>query len=174
MHYFAQGYILAPFTIYEGVNKLEPASYLRWRKGRKPIIERYWDYADCFRHETTITDDRELLEELTGWFSKRSPGGWSATCRSALSSGGLDLLSVRDGGWAACLPASDLLRRSVKPATMRAAMPRSARHLGTQHFNEIDRATIPTLLRAIGAYDEPFSDTSLIPMAAVARRAAQM
>ena len=33
-------------TIYEGTSKLPPASYLIWKEGREPIIERYWRAED--------------------------------------------------------------------------------------------------------------------------------
>jgi asparagine synthase (glutamine-hydrolysing) len=40
--YFTFGYVPAPATILDGVQKLEPASILTWRPGHAPSIRGYW------------------------------------------------------------------------------------------------------------------------------------
>ena len=44
--YLTYQYVPYPRTIYEGTSKLPPASYLIWKEGREPIIERYWRAED--------------------------------------------------------------------------------------------------------------------------------
>lgn len=40
--YLTYQYVPYPRTIYRGVAKLPPASYLIWREGEEPSVERYW------------------------------------------------------------------------------------------------------------------------------------
>ncbi len=40
--YLTYQYVPHPRTIYKGVSKLPPASYLLWHEGREPIVDRYW------------------------------------------------------------------------------------------------------------------------------------
>ncbi|MBQ9372935.1 MAG: asparagine synthase (glutamine-hydrolyzing) [Thermoguttaceae bacterium] len=40
--YLTYQYVPYPRTIYRGIAKLPPASYLLWREGETPVLERYW------------------------------------------------------------------------------------------------------------------------------------
>jgi len=44
--YLTYQYVPHPRTIYKGVSKLEPSSYMIWEEGREPVVERYWRVED--------------------------------------------------------------------------------------------------------------------------------
>jgi asparagine synthase (glutamine-hydrolysing) len=175
-HFLALGYILSPRTLYREVCKLEPASFLRFSEGK--TIERvvYWNYGDSFRKRATGTrkDMADTVEHLLR----------SAVARrlvadvpvGTLLSGGLDSSAV-----SACAQkesATPISTFSVgfeqKSYDESAHAAFVAKHLGTRHHEiSVDIATEPDFITsAIRCFDEPFADTSLVPMAAVARFAA--
>ncbi|MEM7466643.1 MAG: asparagine synthase (glutamine-hydrolyzing) [Pseudomonadota bacterium] len=61
--FFKYGYVPTPYTLFQGIKKLPPASLMRLR-GREQIIDSYWDvsFANKFTHgEEQVLDE---LEEL--------------------------------------------------------------------------------------------------------------
>jgi asparagine synthase (glutamine-hydrolysing) len=65
--YLALGYVPDPFTIFQGIHKLPPGSFLIFEKG-KLRIEQYWDFryqeVDNTRTEDQVIEElRELLDE---------------------------------------------------------------------------------------------------------------
>lgn len=179
-HYFALGYTLAPHTIYEQVRKLEPASYLRFRDGRIVEQARYWEYRDCFA---------EPLRERPGDIAEHLLCLLSAAVKErlvsdvpvgAFLSGGVDSSAVvalarRELPYELHTFTIGFQQRSYDEAD---DARRVADYLRTVHHERrLDlgaaQAGAQALRRAILAYDEPFSDTSLIPTVEVARSAAR-
>ncbi len=61
--YFQLGYIPAPASPFENVHKLEPGHLLLWRRGREPVVTRYWDLPT--HTSRSIPDlERSILEWL--------------------------------------------------------------------------------------------------------------
>ena len=62
--YFAYQYVPCPRTIYRGASKLPPASFLLWREGEEPRVERYWraeEVGDFDENSPTLRDDYDRL-----------------------------------------------------------------------------------------------------------------
>ncbi|MGN1064902.1 MAG: asparagine synthase-related protein, partial [Thermoguttaceae bacterium] len=62
--YLVYQYVPYPRTIYRGTSKLPPASYLIWREGESPIIERYWRAEDVADFEGKDAPNSEYVERL--------------------------------------------------------------------------------------------------------------
>lgn len=175
-------YIPAPFTIYRGLSKLLPGSFLTVdRVASKPSIEEYWSgakvaeggVADPLRlsAEEMIDALEQLLESAIGQqMIADVPLG-------AFLSGGVDSSTV-------VALMQKLSSRPVKTFAIgfhekgydeaKHAMA-VARHLGTEHTElyvtpEETRAVIPRLPQI---YDEPFADSSQIPTHLVSALARQ-
>ncbi len=171
-HFFSLGYILSPCTLYKEIYKLEPATFLR--VSSNGIIEKseYWDYKKCFQTPTTHPEP-EIAETvralLTGAVNRRLVADVGV---GALLSGGLDSSAV----CALCNPKRSLLStfsvgfsqssydESVDAKTV-------AEFLGTFHntLNVDLRNDYDFINKAVSCFDEPFADTSLVPMVAIAR-----
>jgi asparagine synthase (glutamine-hydrolysing) len=176
-HYLALGYILSPLTIYEDVHKLEPASYARFRDGRLVEKARYWEYRDAFVRPTreSPADIERHLEHLldravASMLVADVPVG-------SFLSGGADSSAVV--AFARRHLPYELHTFSVGFAEASYDESADARfvadHLRTIHHEIAVASADGRALaeRGMAAYDEPFSDTSLVPMVAVAALAAQ-
>lgn len=94
-HYLALGYILEPYTQYEGVLQLKAGSYVTVDLHNNSLHKHtYWSLADQF-HRTQITekgrDAHELLEILQSAVKKRLMGDVEVGC---LLSGGIDSATI--------------------------------------------------------------------------------
>lgn len=175
-HYLALGYILGPLSAYDGIFKLEPASYLVYRDGRIVERTRYWEYHQCFRRRTRESEG-DVVEHLAGLLDESVrlrlvsdvpvgtflSGGVDSSGIAALAQRHLtyDLHSFTIGFSQASYDESEDARRM-------------ADQLGTIHHARLilEEEGRPLIERAVACYDEPFSDTSLVPMVEVARLAA--
>lgn len=63
--YFTYQYVPHPRTIYRGVSKLPPASYLLWQEGAEPKIERYWRLEDVGNFSDRFLPTDEDVDRLT-------------------------------------------------------------------------------------------------------------
>jgi asparagine synthase (glutamine-hydrolysing) len=171
-------YVPAPWSIYEGIAKLEPGTLARVSvRGREPEVERYWSIGDAIgraqatRFEGSAEQAVDALEALL-----RDAIGRQMVADvplGAFLSGGVDSSAVV------------ALMQSISSSPVRtfsigfdeasfdeAPHARAvAAHLGTDHTelyvtprDALD--VIPTLPRM---YDEPFSDSSQIPTHLVSR-----
>jgi asparagine synthase (glutamine-hydrolysing) len=175
-HYFALGYILSPTTIYRGIFKLEPASYLRYVDGRVSEKTRYWDYASYY-HQTNKQPEVEIIHKLEHLFERAVERRLVSDVKvGAFLSGGLDSSAV-------CAFAKHHLPYDLHTFSIGfeyssySELPDAevvAKFLNTRHHSEIqgNHGGKDFINKAIEKYDEPFSDTSLVPMVAVARTAA--
>ena len=172
--------IPAPYSIYEGINKLSPGSFLVVSyEGRAVQVHQYWSTStvalkgaanpfEGSRAEATTQMERLLSDSIRGQMMADVPLG-------AFLSGGVDSSTV-----VALMQAQS--DRRVKTFTIgfdRADYNEAeyakavARHLGTEHTElYVSAAEAMAVIGNLPAiYDEPFSDSSQIPTYLVAQLA---
>ena len=170
--YLIHGYIPAPYSIYEGIYKLEPGKILRLEKPyRDWRIETYWSMAETAKkgQEQPFTGSRqEASEELERLLTESIRGQMMADVPlGAFLSAGIDSSTVVS-------LMQSISDRKVKTFTIgmedaayneAEAAAAIAAHLGTEHtqltITEQDaKAVLPKLSHMFG---EPFADSSQIP-----------
>ena len=169
--YFRSGYVSAPDSIYEGISKLQPGSFLTSRHGSEPTVSTYWSLAEVARHgsdnRVDLSDHEatDQLETLLGDAVKRRL--IADVSLGAFLSGGIDSSAV-----VALMQANSA--RPVRTFTIgfnereynEARFAKQvATHLKTDHTElyvepNDARDLIPKLPKI---YDEPFADLSQIP-----------
>ncbi|EFO34001.1 asparagine synthase [Roseibium sp. TrichSKD4] len=169
--YMRHNYIPAPYTIYRGVSKLTPGTYVRIDAGGQIREETYWSLQDNLKPEGVRrgpTAEKDAVDGLESVLSQAIRQQMvSDVPLGAFLSGGVDSSTV-----VALMQAqsSNSVRTfsigfnedSYNEAHFAKAV---AKHLGTDHTelyvtpNEA-MAVIPKLP---AIYDEPFSDSSQIP-----------
>ena len=177
--YLRFGYVPAPRSIYAGIAKLEPGTFLTLREGDEPEIRRYWDLREITLSARTgqwDLDAGEAADRLDGLLRDAVKGRLAADVPlGAFLSGGVDSSTVT-----ALMQAQS--SRPVKTFSIgfsESAFDESseaaavAQHLGADHTELMvspadARAVIPYLPRI---YDEPFADSSQIPTYLVSRLA---
>lgn len=175
--YLQQGYIQAPFSIYENLHKLDPGSFLEIDENLQIKISKYWDAADVYKNtETAKGNEIELTDRLENLLKDSFRLRMVADVPVGMFlSGGIDSSTV-----AAILQSES--QRKIKSFTIgfenkeynEAQHAKAiAEHLGTEHHelycSEKDFEEILELLPDI--YDEPFGDSSGIPTYIVSRMA---
>jgi asparagine synthase (glutamine-hydrolysing) len=187
--------IPAPFSIYQGVFKLPPASILTVdvEAAARPLseppregtasgirLEYYWSYRDVVRRglEQPIEDEREALDELERTLAMAIAGQSMADVPvGAFLSGGIDSSTI----CALYQKYSSVPIRTFSIGFEESGFneaedaKRVAAHLGTVHHERYvtvreAREVIPLLPQM---YDEPFGDSSQIPTHLVSRFARQ-
>jgi asparagine synthase (glutamine-hydrolysing) len=175
-------YIPAPFSIYRGISKLPPGTFLALKHGDgEPAIEEYWSGAAVA--ETGVANplqmgDEEAVDRLEGQLEAAIAQQMIADVPlGAFLSGGIDSSTV-------VALMQKLSSRPVKTFTIGFNEPgyneaehakAVARHLGTEHTelyvtSAEARAVIPKLP---DMFDEPFADSSQIPTHLVSALARQ-
>lgn len=170
--YLKYGYVPAPHSIYQGVNKLRPGHVWRYRLGspnREGVLTQYWSLAAVASQAEPFTgSDEKAIDELERLLSRSIELQRVADVPlGAFLSGGIDSSTV-------VALMQRLSSTPVRTFTVgfgesefdesRAAA-RVAKHLGTDH-TEITVApqeslnVIPLLPHM---FDEPFGDVSAIP-----------
>ncbi len=169
--YFTCGYVPSPFSIYEDVHKLPPASLLTWKQGEAPKVCEYWSIdkmarsAISERRPISMADavdqlDRLLQASVAERMSADVPVG-------VFLSGGIDSsLVTAVMQQCATRPVTTLTLGFEDPRFNEADHARAiAKHLGTNHIEEVvtgDQArSVVTKLGRM--YDEPLADSSQIP-----------
>jgi asparagine synthase (glutamine-hydrolysing) len=175
-------YIPAPHSIYSGIRKLQPGTFLTLGQGAsEPVIDEYWSGAAVaeagVRNPLRLSDD-EAIDELDRQLERSIAGQMIADVPlGAFLSGGIDSSAV-------VAVMQKLSARPVKTFTIgvheagfnEAEHAKAvARHLGTEHTELYvtpaeARAVIPKLPQM---YDEPFADSSQIPTHLVSALARQ-
>jgi asparagine synthase (glutamine-hydrolysing) len=174
-HLLALGYILAPTTIYEGVEKLEAATFARVRGGRVVERTRYWDYAQSFRRakRVPVWDAIRDIDILLGQAVSRRLV--SDVPVGAFLSGGVDSSSVVAYARSQLPYELHTFNVGFEEATYdeSADAQRVAKEYGTTHHETRIRTAHGAELtrQALRVFDEPFADTSLVPMVEVSRSA---
>ena len=159
-------YVPAPYSIYVGVNKLEPGCILTLPWQEEPRLERYWDARSVARTGLTSplrVDDSELTEQLEKLLQ-------DAVCRrmvadvpvGAFLSGGIDsstvvaLMQNADAGPVRTYSIGfDIAGYNEAPHAAEVA-----RYLRTEHTELIvtSKEALDVIPHLPVYYDEPFSD----------------
>ena len=172
-HYLTYKYVPAPWSIYDGIQKLPPGHLLSWQDGVTKI-SRYWRLDCTPRPVGSIPEAEEQLRELLleatriRMISERPLG--------AFLSGGIDSSAV----------VAAMARQASGPVKTfaigfedgrfdeRAHARRLAGYYGTEHQEFVVTPAaldvLPTLARRFG---EPFADPSAIPSFYVAQLSSQ-
>ena len=175
-------YIPTPYSIYDGIKKLEPGTILTLPLGKsEPEIQKYWSVADGFDPEPAYKnhrDDRSIVDGLENLLLQVIGDQMIADVPlGAFLSGGIDSSAV-----VALMQVQS--ERPVKTFTIgfeekgynEAVHARAvAKHLGTEHtelyVSPKHAMDVIPLIPEI--YDEPFSDSSQIPTILVSKLARQ-
>ncbi len=169
--YLCYGYVPCPTTIFEGIEKLPPGHWLRYRDGRAEL-HRYWrpDLGE------KLDLDEDAAEERLATLLERAVASRlvSDVPFGAFLSGGLDSSTV-------VALMSRHLSRPVRTFTIgfeEAGFSELddarlvAEHLGTEHHELVVRPDAVDLLeRLVWHFDEPFADSSAVPTFLVSRLA---
>lgn len=169
--FFRHNYIPAPYSIYEGVRKLEPGHILRLRGNGPPRLEQYWSAEDVW-----IAGEREPFRgtEAEAMTILESLLADAVGCRMIAD---VPLGAFLSGGIDSSLVVALMQKQSSRPVKTFSIgfheqgfneagyAKRVAAHLGTDHtelYLNVDDMLdiIPSLPRY---WDEPFSDSSQIP-----------
>ena len=161
--YLSLGYLIAPNTIYRQVRKLEPGHWLRMANGRLEV-RKYWDVE---RFDDDQRDERALGAEIDAAMREAvSVRLESEVPLGAFLSGGIDSGLVVS--YMAEQPNRDVKTISVgfgdKGHNELDAAALTARQFQTDHRALLLEPRLDDVLDAIvGAFDEPFADSSAIP-----------
>ncbi len=160
--YFTHGYIPAPYSIYQGIYKLEPGTILRIKcpYGEKDIsVSSYWSMREAARNGQSHLfkgSEEEASEQMVadvpvGAFL--SAGIDSSTVVALMQS--LNNGKVR----------SFTIGMEEKGYNEAVAAKEIARHLGTEHTELYitERDAVAVIPKLAGMFGEPFADSSQIP-----------
>lgn len=168
--YLRYNYVPAPYTIYDGIFKLEPGCILRYRPGidREPRVERYWNLDHTILKDRAAPAPKAAVERLEPLLRDAVERRMVADVPlGVMLSGGVDSSVV-----AALM--QECSSRPIKSYTIgfdnvgynEADQARAvAEHLGTDHTeltltSEDARNLIPQMPEW---HDEPFADSSALP-----------
>ena len=159
-------YIPSPKTIFRGIRKLPPASYLLLdADGGEPVIRRYWELAvPPGSRPRRGGVDRRPPRPARGRGAE--PSGES-TCPSAPSSAAGWTRAAWSPSWrgpprARCAPSPSASRR--RPSTRSATPDRWRSAIGTDHYEFVVKPdALEVLPRLAWQFDEPFADSSALP-----------
>ena len=181
--YLRHNYIPAPYSIYRGLYKLEPGTYmvlpLEAKAGFTPERHVYWQMQDVVRQQPdSELNSKEALDQLDRILRQSISDQMIADVPvGAFLSGGIDsslVVSLMQAQ--ANRPVNSFSIGFQDEAYDEAIHARAvAKHLGCQHTElyvtpEQARDVIPRLPRL---YDEPFADSSQIPTFLVSELASQ-
>jgi asparagine synthase (glutamine-hydrolysing) len=168
--YLRLGYVPAPLSIFEGINKLPQGSFMTFCHGQLSAPQQYWSLTDVMRNgmDNAFIDEADAITALdTQLRTSIASHMVSDVPIGAFLSGGVDSSAV----------VAIMQAQSVRPvktfsigfgeeAYNEAVYAKAvANHLGTDHHelyitDKDARAVIPYLA---DMYDEPFADSSQIP-----------
>jgi asparagine synthase (glutamine-hydrolysing) len=171
--YLAYGYVPAPNTLFQGVQKL-PAGHIFTYEDGQLTTKRYWDLTftpTCEDDEATaIERTRALLREAV------QVRLMSDVPLGAFLSGGIDSSLIVG-------LMSDMIERPVKTFSIgfeddgENELPYArevASYFGTDHHEYVVRPEVTTVLpELVWAFDEPFADSSMVPTFYVSKLARQ-
>ena len=163
--YLSFDYVPAPFSIYEGINKL-PAAHKLVLEGGRVDVERYWRLS--YKTAEPVPSENEAAERFRELMSDAVRMRLvSDVPLGVLLSGGVDsstvaALAVRSSHEAVKTFSISFAEASFDESAYARGV---AKFLGTDHHEERLSANLAAnLVSEIGAWmDEPFSDPSLVP-----------
>lgn len=168
--YFRFKYVPAPWSIHQGISKLEPGSLVEVdHEGVIGTPRHYWRYFDLVERGVVFDgSDRDAIDELDRLLRRSVRRRMVADVPvGAFLSGGIDSSTVV----AAAQAESDRPVRTFTIGSTEAGYDESsdaravAEHLGTDHTELIvtEQDALATINRLAGVTDEPFGDSSLLP-----------
>ena len=176
--FFRLGYVPCPLSIFEGIWKLPPGTYLTWRAGSLSAPKPFWSFVDAVSRgqEHLLVDEKSALIELNRVLQLSVARHMvSDVPLGAFLSGGIDSSTVVALMQAQSSRPIKTFSIGFSDAAYNEAehAARVASHLGTEHtelyVNNADaRGVIPYLA---DTYDEPFADVSQIPTILVSQLA---
>ena len=169
-YYLTYQYIPAPLTIFKGIRKLPPASYLICDARGKIEIKRYWEID--YRTKLNLSEE-EYCQRIMGLLEESTRLRLiSDVPLGALLSGGIDSSAV----------VGLMARHSNRPVKTfsigfeeedYSELPYAkivAQHFQTEHHEFIVKPdTIEILPKLVWHYNEPYADSSMLPTYYVAR-----
>jgi asparagine synthase (glutamine-hydrolysing) len=177
-HFLSLNYILTAECVLEGVRKLAPGHYLTARRDGLAHEKCYWDLAAHFHRKASYHSEEEAAEALSSIIDD------SVRLRlvsdvpiGAFLSGGVDSSTVvasmcRLGRADATRTFSSGFREASYSELPEARA--VARFLGSEHRDQMVEADVASVLpQIVYQLDEPFADTSAIPMYFLSRFARQ-
>jgi asparagine synthase (glutamine-hydrolysing) len=164
--YFTFNYIPPPGTIFTGIRKLAPGSFLRWTPGCDPVQRQYWELPQA----ATTDDSRDPRERRQLLRSALADAVRSHLVSDvpvgAFLSGGIDSSVV-------VALMSEASGERVRTFSIGFSDPRYseldkarivARHFHTDHHELIvEPDAVDQLPRLVAQYGEPFADPSALP-----------
>lgn len=171
--YLRYGYVPSPFSIYSGVWKLPPASWMELDTDSSTAPKVYWEVPSTSGAREAVSNE-EIEQALVASVSRRLV---SDVPLGAFLSGGIDSSLIV----ALMCEASPHRVRSFSLGFAESSHDeaiyarRIAQHLGTEHTEHyVDaREALEVVPMLPSLYDEPFSDPSQIPTYLVSRLARQ-
>jgi asparagine synthase (glutamine-hydrolysing) len=169
--FMRHGYIPSPHSIYQGIHKLEPGSYLAVRAGEPPSIKRYWDFRSVVRR---------ALSSRRSWREEEAVDALDTLLRDAVKrrmEADVPLGAFLSGGIDSSTVVALMQAQSARPVrTFSIGFRESeyneapharavAKHLGTDHTElYVEPAhALEVIPRIPEWFDEPFADSSQIP-----------
>lgn len=171
--YLPLGYLVAPRTVYRHVSKLEPGHWLR-ASSTGVQVQKYWDVTEF---DTDTRPEPAILSDLDGLLHAAVHERLeSEVPLGAFLSGGIDsglvvsYMSQEPGTTPTTVSVGfdDAEHNELKAAEL------TAQALHTRHYAHLLAPRLIDVLDSIvGAYDEPFADSSSIPTYYVSQAARQ-
>lgn len=177
-HYLTLNHTLTNTSILKNVHKLAPGHFLTLSQNKTPHIESYWDLAHCFHEKQTFKSENEAVEAYSSLFDDAVRLRLvSDVPLGAFLSGGVDSSAIV-AAMARLGKPFDVQTFSIgfseKGFSETDKARRVANILGVQYQDQILDSMFTTDLSDLAFYgDEPFADTSILPMfrlAAFARK----
>jgi len=169
--YLSLGYYLAPATAYRHVHSVEPGHWLTLRDGRIECRQ-YWDVTVF---DTDTTPEPHVIEELDDVIRRAVTERLeSEVPLGAFLSGGIDSGLVasymRDACYGTVVTTSVGFQHADHNELDAAKL--TADHLQTSHHADVVTPRLEDVLDSIvGAFDQPFADSSAVPTYYVSKMA---
>ncbi len=173
--FMRHNYIPAPRTIYRGMQKLQPGTWLRFGQDGIPVVRRFWDLRATAEAAVKLPreiDDTTAIDRLDALLRDAVRRRLVADVPiGALLSGGIDsslvaALMAEEAGRRINTYAVGFAENGYDEAPYARAV---ARHIGTDHtelYASADHA-LALVEQLPRMYDEPFADASQLPTALV-------
>ena len=168
-HFLSLNYTLTAETMIKGVQKLPAATFLVVEETKPPRQERYWDLAESFRNKRRFGSEAEAVDELRFLIDDAVRLRLiSDVPLGVFLSGGIDSSTIV-ASMCQQHPPKDVHSFSIgfkeKSYNELAEARGVADVLGVTHRDQVVLPNAMELLPRIAARtDEPFADTSIIPM----------
>ncbi|MDR0407008.1 MAG: asparagine synthase (glutamine-hydrolyzing) [Holosporales bacterium] len=169
VQYLATNYVFGRHSILKNVHKLAPAHLMIFKEDHAPETLCYWHLEDSINQKKAWPSEAEAQEVFKGLLQEAvAQQRQSDVPLGTFLSGGVDSSTIT-GALALGGPSSSLSTFSIgfseKSFDESEQSKRVSRHFKTHHFTKIaDISSMNTILKALNVTDEPFADSSIIPM----------